>query len=98
MTDFMMQVFNEHSQQIVANLLRQQHNQKPIDMQEMFFRFTMDATGCIVFGKSLDCLRKDRVEFAEAFDRAQFIVNQRFLLPFWRFYYCCPWERELRRV
>ncbi len=135
-----------------------------IDMQDLFYRFTMDSIGCIAFGKSLGCLQvtnlamlsharllfisatdqylglamlnllsiqsaaclhihspavcisirisrpgpfcfglylfffhqREQVEFADAFDRAQFVTDKRFLLPCWRAQWCCPWERDLR--
>jgi hypothetical protein len=44
----------------------------------------------------LSLTQREQVEFADAFDRAQFVTDKRFLLPCWRAQWCCPWERDLR--
>ena len=95
--DLCEQAFVDHSEQAMARLRLRGAANAVVDMQDLFYRFTLDAVGRIAFGKPLGCLQMERVEFADAFDKAQFITEKRFLLPFWRAQWCCPWERELRK-
>ena len=54
----MTQVFADHTQQAVQRMrARGDGGRRVIDMQDVFYRFTMDSIGCIAFGKSLGCLQ-----------------------------------------
>lgn len=55
------------------------------DIQDAFYRFTMDSIGEIAFGTSIGCLSHDDVPFAQAFDFAQESVQQRFTNPLWKY-------------
>eukprot|EP00455_Lapot_gusevi_P057389 TRINITY_DN9763_c0_g2_i5.p1 TRINITY_DN9763_c0_g2~~TRINITY_DN9763_c0_g2_i5.p1 ORF type:complete len:344 (+),score=126.78 TRINITY_DN9763_c0_g2_i5:572-1603(+) len=79
MTDTIM----EHARILTGRLSEIGPNKK-VDMQDMFFRFTMDSIAKIAFGKTLGCLTSEKVEFADAFDRAQFLAEKRFYSPIWK--------------
>jgi hypothetical protein len=54
----MTKVFADHTQQAVERMrARGDGGRRVIDMQDLFYRFTMDSIGCIAFGKSLGCLQ-----------------------------------------
>ena len=52
-----------------------------IDMQKLFFKFTLDSIGGIGFGVDLNTLGTDRVEFADAFDTFQRNIPNRMVRP-----------------
>ena len=56
----------------------------PIDMFNLFHRFTLDSIGEIAFGTSIGSLRDPTVPFATAFDHAQATVEKRFFTPGWQ--------------
>ncbi|MCJ1479378.1 hypothetical protein MMC13_008063 [Lambiella insularis] len=72
--------FEEH----VDNLIACIPNDKPIDLQPLFFRFTLDTTTAFLFGKSTYSLKtglsQQSLKFAENFDTAQDYVVKRFRL------------------
>lgn len=88
--DDMFPVFAEHSE-IVSELLEGAvagagPGGAPVtDLQDVFFRFTMDSICAIAFGDRVDTLRCD-VPFASYFDAAQAVVKERFFTPrpLWR--------------
>lgn len=54
----------------------------PTDLQQLFFRYTLDTTTSLLFGRSLDTLTKesigdDEASFAEAFNVAQDFLAKR---------------------
>lgn len=57
---------------------------EPIDLQPLFFKFTLDTTTSLLFGNSVYSLREDRSEsvrdFEKAFDIAQQYLVQRYRL------------------
>lgn len=55
-----------------------------VDMQSLYFRFTLDSIGDIAFGDSIGSLRDAELPFSKAFDLAQSIVEHRFLSPLWQ--------------
>jgi cytochrome P450 len=56
-----------------------------IDLQPLFFRFTLDVTTAFLFGESIHSLKStgsgEERTFASAFDTAQKYVAKRFRLP-----------------
>lgn len=73
---------------------------QPLDMQSVFFKFTLDCIGQLGFGVSLGCLEGKEQPFAKAFDRAQHIATHRFYSVGWDLplsSVLMPSERELRR-
>jgi cytochrome P450 len=55
-----------------------------IDVQQLMFKFTLDAIGMIGFGVHLHTLTSDVVPFAKAFDEAQKHAAHRQFMPGWR--------------
>lgn len=56
----------------------------PIDVHDLFFRFTLDGFAKIGFGTELNCMNTDSVPFAVAFDRCQATMDFRFWSPLWK--------------
>ncbi len=66
----------------VCRLLEEVGGARPVDMQTIFFKYTMDSIGLIGFGVDLKTLDVEQtLGFTDAFDRAQKISAKRFLLP-----------------
>ncbi|GMI16534.1 hypothetical protein TrLO_g10791 [Triparma laevis f. longispina] len=62
-----------------------------VDMQDMFFRMTIDVFASIAFGVELDSILSDKPHpFAVAFDEVQNLSQKRFRDPIWR------WKRNLQ--
>lgn len=57
-----------------------------IDLQEVFYKFTLDTFGEVSFGQSFGCLDnpEEEVEFATAFDRMNAVVFNRLFDASWR--------------
>ncbi len=74
-------VFREHVDNLISCI---PENGAVVDMQQLFFRFTLDTTTGFLFGKStytlIDGKSKDGLNFAKAFDTAQDLVVKRFRL------------------
>lgn len=72
-------ILREHVDDLIACILK---SRKSIDLQPLFFRFTLDTTSAFLFGESTYSLRAtqsaDDIEFAKAFDIAQDYVVQRY--------------------
>ena len=57
-----------------------------VDLQDLFFRFTLDGFAKIGFNTKLNCMTlEEPVPFAVAFDRSQSILDFRFIHPYWKF-------------
>jgi fatty acid omega-hydroxylase len=56
----------------------------PIDVHDLFFRFTLDGFAKIGFGTELNCMNNQSVPFAVAFDRCQATMDFRFFSPLWK--------------
>lgn len=60
-------VFERH----VRALLPMLHAQNPVNVSNLFFRFTLDAATDFLFGQSVDSLVHEQAQFAESFDYIQ---------------------------
>ena len=59
-------------------------NKTPVDIQDLFFRYTFDSFGKLAFGLDVGCLTgKENPPFAHAFDRANVLTSARFFDIFW---------------
>ena len=92
-----MEVFREH----VDNLLQCLYNSKEaIDLQPLFFKFTLDTTTALLLGRSVYSLRAEDVSddsndnFARNFDIAQGGLAKRFRLAPWHSLYSPPQFRR----
>ncbi|KAL1919995.1 uncharacterized protein VTP21DRAFT_1141 [Calcarisporiella thermophila] len=79
-------VFKEESARVVQILERAADQQADIDLQRLFFCFTLDSFGRLSFSKSFRCLENPDapIPFAVSFDYAQGVLDHRFTNPFWR--------------
>merc|ERR1719199_1246563 len=84
--------FKEHTWTVVRRNAKKLRNvlgdgtwtNKPVDIFSLMNRFTLDSIGEIGFGKSIDSLGDPSSPFLLSFDRAQYIMQKRFLFPLWR--------------
>ena len=74
-------IFREHVDNLIARL---PENGGAVDLQPLFFCFTLDTTSGFLFGESTYTLRKGQsiegLDFAKSFDTAQNFVAKRFRL------------------
>lgn len=80
---FMTEVFVEHARTLLARLDTYAQSGAEFDLQDLFYRYTLDSIGRIAFGVDLGCLTKESVPFATAFDTAQEICMLRLIDPTW---------------
>ncbi|KAI8819825.1 cytochrome P450 [Fimicolochytrium jonesii] len=80
--DFTANVFADESVKLGALLENAAQTGQTIDLQDAFFRFTLDSFVKLAFGINLGSLDSPLpVPFAAAFDRAQTFCDERFRLP-----------------
>ncbi|CAB4440115.1 unnamed protein product [Rhizophagus irregularis] len=80
-------VFEEETKKFLKIMEKKVNSGEIFDLQELFYRFTLNSFGRITFGLDFDCLTniKNPVKFAVAFDLAQTITNKRVTNPYlWR--------------
>lgn len=82
--DFTGSVFVDELALLEKRLAKAIDNKETVDFHDLFHRFTLDGFGKIGFGIELDCMSKDKVPFALAFDRCQSKIDVRFFNPFWQ--------------
>lgn len=80
----MAEVFNRNGNKVMALLDAAAASGEVVDMQDIFFRFTLDSVGEISFGSSIGSLEDPTVPFSRAFDKAQSVVELRFWEPWWK--------------
>ncbi|KAG0278485.1 hypothetical protein BGZ95_003902 [Linnemannia exigua] len=77
--------FTDHSLQLCAVLDRAVQQGKPVDLQALFLRLTLDAFAKLSFGLEIDSLGKEGQDnFGSSFDYAVVATDERFMNPFWR--------------
>ncbi|KAF9085623.1 hypothetical protein BGX23_009509 [Mortierella sp. AD031] len=77
--------FTDHSLQLCAVLDRASQQGRPVDLQALFLRLTLDAFAKLSFGLDIDSMGKDGQDvFGSAFDYAVVETDERFMNPFWR--------------
>lgn len=92
-----MNVFCEHVDNLLASL---NSSIGRVDLQPLFFKFTLDTTTALLLGKSVYSLRAedtndtDNKAFAEVFDIAQGGLAKRFRLAPWHSLYSPPQFRR----
>ncbi|KAF9334777.1 hypothetical protein BG006_001525 [Podila minutissima] len=80
------EVFVQEGQKVVDYLGKIADQGRVIDLQEVFYKFTLDSFGEVSFGQSFGCLDnpEEDVEFAAAFDRMNTAVFNRLFDASWR--------------
>ena len=75
-------VFEDHVQALMGHF--PQDMSSSVDLQPLFFKYTLDTTTAFLFGQSINSLREARLAkttaFAGSFDTAQDLVVKRFRL------------------
>ena len=70
-------LIHTHTYIYVLTLLPSRSGQ-PVDLQDLFFRYTFDAFGQLAFGVRVGCVESDVAPpFAYAFDQANIITAMR---------------------
>ncbi|KAG0222435.1 cytochrome P450 [Mortierella sp. GBAus27b] len=79
-------VFCREAQLVIDYLSTAADTDKVVDLQNIFYLFTLDSFGEIAFGQSFGCLKdpEREVEFATAFDRLNHALSYRIIAPFWK--------------
>ncbi|KAK3829341.1 MAG: cytochrome P450 [Benniella sp.] len=79
-------VFVEEAKLVMDYLSKKADAGEVVDLQELFYKYTLDSFGEIAFGQSFGCLNKpgDEVPFAVAFDRLNHELSERLMLPTWK--------------
>jgi cytochrome P450 len=72
----MLPVFVSGAQTVIAALERVATDAEPIDLQNLFMRYTLDSIGLVGFGHDIGSLHRP-VEFSYLFDRAQAEIDKR---------------------
>ncbi|ORZ23676.1 cytochrome P450 [Lobosporangium transversale] len=70
--------------------------EKPIEVQSLFCRFTLDEATEFLFGEAANALQDEDNDFATAFNYTQAITGWRFRVPLWR--YVVPTRRFLKEI
>ncbi|CAG8685575.1 6932_t:CDS:2, partial [Racocetra persica] len=73
---------------IVLNILQKcADSGKPIDLQDLFYRFTLDTLGDVFFSVDFGCLTSPEkpVQFAIDFDNVQRTIDWRWEQPLWKY-------------
>ncbi|KAK3823063.1 MAG: cytochrome P450 [Benniella sp.] len=79
-------VFCREAQLVIDYLSTAADTDKVVDLQNIFYLFTLDSFGEIAFGQSFGCLKdpEREVEFAAAFDRLNHALSYRIISPIWK--------------
>ena len=88
-------VFINHAKELIKVL--DNNENKVVDIQEYFQRFTIDSFGEIGFGVNIDSLNNDNNEFAKNFKIACLNSSFRFFWVFWEYTPFLNSERELKK-
>jgi len=79
----MRDTFLHHGHTVLEILDEAAQTQKTMDLQDLFYRFTLDSIGQIGFGVDLEVLKKGNTPFADAFDKSQALTLHRHMNPIW---------------
>ncbi|KAG0368788.1 hypothetical protein BGZ54_001157 [Gamsiella multidivaricata] len=79
-------VFCREGQLAIDYLNKAADSGEALDLQQLFYCYTLDSFGEIAFGQSFGCLKdpSKEVEFAAAFDRLNHNISGRMISPIWR--------------
>ncbi|KAG0346993.1 hypothetical protein BG004_000343 [Podila humilis] len=80
------EVFLEEGQKVLDYLDQIAEGGQVVDLQEVFYKFTLDSFGQVSFGQTFGCLDdpEKEIEFASAFDRMNTAVFKRLFDASWR--------------
>lgn len=94
----MSKVFISNGKKVCERLSQHAESGTAVDIQDLFFRYTLDSFTEIAFGDNPNSLERD-VDFANAFDVVQRCSNERWFDPFWKVWklFGIGREREIRK-
>ncbi|KAG0001752.1 hypothetical protein BGZ80_010674 [Entomortierella chlamydospora] len=80
-------VFCREANLVIDYLSTVADTEKIVDLQSIFYLFTLDSFGEIAFGQAFGCLNdpEREVEFAASFDRLNHSLSGRIISPIWKF-------------
>ncbi|KAF9969182.1 hypothetical protein BGZ73_008589 [Actinomortierella ambigua] len=81
-------LINKHVDKLIEVINRQTnaHPDTPLDVQDLFLRFTLDASAEFLFGETVNALEEGHSDFSRAFNYAQLITAWRIRIPHWRWF------------
>ncbi|KAG0244347.1 hypothetical protein BGW41_008111 [Actinomortierella wolfii] len=84
--DYTSNVFTHEAKIVIEYFNKMADEGKVVDLQEIFYKYTLDSFGEISFGQTFGCLNnpEQEVEFAAAFDRLNTIVFDRVIRADWK--------------
>ncbi|KAI9361690.1 cytochrome P450 [Zopfochytrium polystomum] len=83
--EFVENAFAEEMQDLIVILDAAADSGKMVNLNDLFFRFTMDGFCKVAFGAEIGCMKSGEPPvFAASFDRAQSSLFKRFIIPFSR--------------
>eukprot|EP00008_Paramoeba_atlantica_P009546 CAMPEP_0201493912 /NCGR_PEP_ID=MMETSP0151_2-20130828/43244_1 /ASSEMBLY_ACC=CAM_ASM_000257 /TAXON_ID=200890 /ORGANISM="Paramoeba atlantica, Strain 621/1 / CCAP 1560/9" /LENGTH=442 /DNA_ID=CAMNT_0047881761 /DNA_START=444 /DNA_END=1769 /DNA_ORIENTATION=- len=84
--DYMLKIFGNYALGVTNHLNEAAKTGEKIDLQDMFFRYTLDSFSDLAFGLKVGCVNSEDQQppFASAFDRANVLIARRFSDPFWK--------------
>lgn len=92
-------VFVRHGNDLLQALRNVHRSGGDVDIQRLYFAFTLDSIGEIAFGVNIGSLHNPDHPFARAFDTAQKLCEARFFSPVFELAPCLhPREWRLRRA
>jgi len=81
--DTMKKAFIDHGDEIVQKVEALKPNEE-IDMQAMYFAYTLDSFCDIAFGVQLGIVQNKNSDFTRAFDWTQTLSEKRWYVPWWK--------------
>lgn len=94
-------IFDDRAK-VMASILREESLfGKPVDLQELFRKYTLDSIGELGFGVQIDSLKgnKDALKFAKSFDYVQSESSLRFAFhPLWKLMPGGTFRRHIQNV
>jgi cytochrome P450 len=81
--DDMFPIMVDHARVLRDHVLKTGESGKEFDMQDMFFRYTLEVITQIAFGRELNSITAD-APFMYHFDQAQHLCTMRFFTPGWK--------------
>ncbi|KAF9106338.1 hypothetical protein BGX29_009755 [Mortierella sp. GBA35] len=79
-------VFCKEADLVIDYLNKKADKGEVLDLQDVFYKYTLDSFGEIAFGESFGCLDRpgEEVPFAAAFDRLNHTLSERFISPLFK--------------
>ncbi|KAF9128226.1 hypothetical protein BGW39_005236 [Mortierella sp. 14UC] len=80
-------LINKHVDQLLVVIDRHIASKPdtPLEVQNVFCRFTLDEASEFLFGATVEALKNEQTEFSTAFNYAQSLTAWRFRIPIWKY-------------